>query len=221
MFHCDGSWDTFAATLGSSPEHPLRQTLFEALDPLCNQQARGRILSLAALAADTDDIPTDVFEFSEYVRGPLCEAAAHVLGEDVAEQLQQYLAPILMTASSGARPSPPPAKPSGHTKLALVVQREGKVRNYVVDVLNEIGFLVLVSEDAMQANAVIAKQHPTLLCVESDLPGISATQLAAMVRRAYGDQAPAFVMVPSEGDFEPADLLAAIDHSLNPHADSA
>ena len=42
-----------------------------------------------------------------------------------------------------------------------------------------------------------------------------------MVRRAYGEQAPAFVMVPSEGDFEPADLLAAIDHSLNPQADTA
>lgn len=200
-------------------DHPLHQTLVEALDPFCNTKARERIFALAAIAADMERIPTDVFEFSEYVRGPLTKATTEVLGEDVADHVKQQLAPILMTASSGSRPSQPPAK-KHNAKLALVVQRRGATRNYVESILSELGFRVLTSEDAMQANAVIAKSRPAVLLVESDLPGISASQLAAMVRRAYGESAPAFVMVPSEGDFEPADLLAAIDQSLNPRADA-
>lgn len=192
--------------------HPLHQTLLEALHPLCNERARERIFALAAIAADSDRIPTDVFEFSEYVRGPFAHAASHVLGPDVAEELKQHLAPILMTASSGARRGSAPE--SVNKKLALVVQRPGDGRDDVERVLAGIGFEVRTSEDAVEANAVIAKHRPVLLCVESDLPGISATQLAAMVRRAYGNQAPAFVLVPSDGDFEPADLLAAIDQSL-------
>lgn len=200
--------------------HPLHQTLIEALDPFCTQKARERIFALAAIAADMENIPTDVFEFSEYVRGPLTRATSEVLGEDVAEQVRQQLAPILMTASSGSRPSIPPNK-APTAKLALIVQRNNEVRDYVEAILIELGFSVLTCEDAMQANAVIAKRHPAVLLVESDLPGITANQLAAMVRRAYGDSAPAFVMVPSEGDFEPADLLAAIDQSLNPRADAS
>ncbi len=198
----------------SKVPHPLHQTLAEALEPLCTGDARERIFALAALAADTDRIPTDVFEFSEYVRGPLSHATTHVLGDDAAELLQQHLAPILMTASSGCRPSSPPE--SENPRLTLLVQRCSHARGYVVDVLERIGFEVTTCEDAMQANAVIAKRRPGLVVVESELPGITATQLAAMVRRAYGDQAPAFVMVPSEGDFEPDDLLSAIDQSLNP-----
>jgi CheY-like chemotaxis protein len=197
--------------------HPLHQTLIEALDPLCNEEARERIFSLAAIAADAETIPTDVFEFSEYVRGPFTSAAKHVLGDDAADQLKQQLAPILMTASSGSRPNAA-RKRSANTKLSLVVQRKGTVRGYVVSILTEIGYEALTCEDAVQANAIIAKRHPALLCVESELPGVSATQLAAMVRRAYGDQAPAFVMVPSDGEFEPNDLLEAIDESLNRRA---
>ncbi len=206
--------------MGSSSGHPLRQTLIEALEPFCNAEARERIFALAALANESDKIPSDVFEFSEYVRGPLTQATTHVLGEDVAEQLQQHLAPILMTASSGSRPNLPPSSQTNNKKLALVVQKRGNVRQYVHDVLTKVGFKVILCEDAMQANAVIAKRRPGLLCVESKLEGVSAKQLAAMVRRAYGDAAPAFVMVPSEGDFEPADLLAAIEHSLDPQADT-
>lgn len=193
--------------------HPLHQTLIEALEPLCNEGARKRIFSLAAKENEVDDIPTDVFEFSEYVRGPLAHATARVLGDDIADELKQHLAPILMTASSGCHHTPRPVE-AKTIKVALVVQRDNAVRGFVVSVLSELGFAPLTCDDAMQANAVIAKERPTLLCVESDLPGISASQLAAMVRRAYGEQAPAFVMVPTEGDFEPADLLAAIDESL-------
>lgn len=194
-------------------QHPLHQTLVEALDPFCTRDARDRIFALAALAADTDNIPTDVFEFSEYVRGPLSTATSHILGDDVAEQLRQYLAPILMTASSGSRPASAPILEKD-AQLALVVQQPGSIRDYVCSVVREMGFEVLTSEDAMQANGVIAKRRPSLLLVESELAGISATQLAAMVRRAYGDQAPAFVMVPSGGDFEPDDLKSAIDQGI-------
>ncbi len=154
-------------------------------------------------------IPTDVFSFCDYVRGPLSLATTEVLGEDVTEQVRQHLAPILMTASSGIGEAQPQ-----DASLALILHAEGPVREFVVQILTDAGFEVEVAEDAMQANAIIAQKHPAVFLVESELSGMTASQVAAMVRRAYGEQSPAFVMVPSEGDFEPAELLSAIDHSL-------
>jgi len=179
-------------------QHPLHRALVEALEPLCTADKRDRILALAALAQG-DELPVDVFAFSDYVRGPLARAIAEVLGGAAAQTVVGFLAPILVTASSGASRQPRRSQPKQRSApLVLVVDSDDGTRAQIEATLQHEGMATVPCVDAMTAIAQCGNELPDVVVTALDMPGVNGAQLAAMLHRSYRNSAPPIVVVTND-----------------------
>lgn len=74
-------------------------------------------------------------------------------------------------------------KGDGHHALIIVADIQRDFRNFVVQLLHDQGFHLVVAEDGETAHAATIERHPRLLLVNPYLPKLMGTDLIARLRK--------------------------------------
>jgi DNA-binding response OmpR family regulator len=84
------------------------------------------------------------------------------------------------------------------------------LRAPLLDELTALGHEVSVAGDGDHALALIAKERPSLVVVEVDLPGVSGLDVCRRVRESDGERSRTFVLVLTDDEL-PGRLAAVLD----------
>jgi CheY-like chemotaxis protein len=100
-------------------------------------------------------------------------------------------------ASAGAEePQPPPA--AAARRSILVVDDDPDVRGFIVEALEEQGYVVREAADGREGIAEVEREAPDLIVLDFIMPGMSGADVARRARERRPDQPILFVSGYSE-----------------------
>jgi CheY-like chemotaxis protein len=168
--------------------------------------AKERCDELLDKAAGTSGFPSTADGAIEFVAGPLRQTIADELGPDAAAKLFAILAPLLSSAAAESKPAAPRAERAaeerpqtgGDPPVAIVVDPDSAGRSRIAAILSRAGYRALTAADPNLALAMCLRSSPAALVATVDLPPMSGEKLVALLAVAFGDKAPAVVLVADD-----------------------
>jgi PAS domain S-box-containing protein len=95
---------------------------------------------------------------------------------------------------------PPPAPPVASRRSILVVDDDPDVRGFIVEALEEQGYVVREAADGREGIAAVDREAPDLIVLDFIMPGLSGADVARHARERRPDQPILFVSGYSETD---------------------
>jgi signal transduction histidine kinase len=95
-----------------------------------------------------------------------------------------YLPPAEVTQAAAAAEAVAPAPAAGGGALILVVDDDAGVRDYVVEVLEGLGYATLAAEDGPTGLAVLDRETVDLVVLDYAMPGMTGAEMAQQALKA-------------------------------------
>lgn len=179
----------------------LRRLVTQAIDREAPRVAqRDDILRAALEAAGHDDVPDDAAAFTVFVLGALHDEVGQALGDEAAHAVVISLRPWLERKTAAAFDEPPTVAETEDAPTVLVVDDDIAVRSGLVQMLRGLGYNAVSAPDGNVALAMCVRYRPRVVISELAIGEARGKQLAALLRVAFGEQAPPLVMMTSEPD---------------------
>jgi CheY-like chemotaxis protein len=178
----------------------LRKILREALSHLTPaRHLQNHLIDVAVRAADDYVEEDDPVVFRLFVHGPLSDAVESVFGPSGAEKLKRELeshtSPIeesgVVRIDEGDRPTTPAPK----VPVVLIATSHTAGRDAYVRLLGDVGYALQTVTDAATAVAECAAARFDLIIADLDWLDVDGNQLAEMLQRALGPDAPPIIVL--------------------------
>jgi CheY-like chemotaxis protein len=184
------------------PGEQLHRLVRQALDRVATEEQRDEMLHAALVASGHHDVPPDLGEFAGFLFGPLKRTVTGKLGADAAEVVVDCLEAVVSARCEAASAVGTEfAAPEQGTPTVLVVDSDIAVRSQLIKLLKSKGYNAVSAPDANVALAMCVRYRPDLVLSEVPPDASRGKQLAALLKVAFGDQAPPFIaMMAGEPD---------------------
>ena len=185
----------------SQPE-ALARLLRQALGRAAGRDRTEDLLALACRTAGRAAPPVTLDEVIEFVTGPLSQIVSAEVSPEKAQSLLTMLAPLLRKAVQDTRASEAdPGEKSvaaDEPPVAMVVDPQHDARSRTTKLLQQAGYRVLSAADGNVALAMCVRTRPTVLVSTLELPGLSGEKLVALLRVAFGEDAPKVLLLADD-----------------------
>jgi CheY-like chemotaxis protein len=184
---------------GGQQRRIVLQSLVEVAPP---DQAEA-ILKAALAKAQLSDVPSQLAHLSGFIFGALHDAIEAVVGAETARRVVDQLQAVVdASVAEGDEEASPAAAIS---QLVLVVDPDVTTRSQVVLFLKKNGHAAVSAPDDNVALAMCVRYRPKVVVAGQDAS--RGQQLAALLRVAFGDDAPPMVLL---GSGEPSAGVEAV-----------
>jgi CheY-like chemotaxis protein len=188
-------------TPANLPGEQLHRLVRQAIDRVGTEEQRDRVMHQALVASGHHDVPADLGEFAGFLFGPLKTATLEILGADAAETVVDCLEAVVSARCEAASAVGTEfAAPEQGTPTILVVDSDIALRSQLIKLLKSKGYNPVSAPDANVALAMCVRYRPDLVMSEVPSDASPGKQLAALLRVAFGDQAPPFLALVGETD---------------------
>ena len=199
-------------TPANLPGEQLHRLVRQALERVANEDERDQIMHEALVASGHHDVPADLGEFAAFLFGPLKTSVVTRLGDEAAEIVVDSLEAVVSARCEAASSVGTEfAAPEQGTPTVLVVDSDIAVRSQLIKLLKNKGYNPVSAPDANVALAMCVRYRPDLVLSECPPNATAGKQLAALLRVAFGDQAPPFIaLVQNKEDKLPREAVAGV-----------
>ena len=195
----------------------VRRLVRQALERIASQQDMDAALRVALLNAAETEIPDDPARLTTFVLGPLRDAIVEFVNEKAADIMVRSLKPLLKMKSEIELKIPDQgddeeegdeAKRAARASVSdlgvtvIVVDSDVAERAKIVRVLRDNGYNGVSAPDANVALAMCVRRRPDLLIANLDDAATSGRQLSALLRVAFGSEAPPLVLLTKAEEAE-------------------
>lgn len=172
-----------------------RRIVQQALVEVVPQAEADAILKRALAEADLPDVPSQLTQLSIFLFGALHAAIEKSVGAETArrvvDQLQAVVDASITETEEGPDAVATAASPS--KSLVLVVDPDVSTRSQVVLILKKNGHAAVSAPDDNVALAMCVRYRPGVVVAGYDVQ--KGQQLAALLRVAFGEEAPPMVLL--------------------------
>jgi len=179
----------------------VRRLVRQAIDRAAKAE-RDTILRVALLNAGEEDIPDDSARLTAFVLGGLHDAIVEFVDDKAAASIVKSLRPLLKMKSELDLEEEEVAEvdvtAAGIRHRVLVVDDDVRVRAQLVGMLSAAGFQAASTPDANVALAICVRQRPDAIVAEVNSEAMSGTRLLALLRVAFGLDAPLLVLLAGD-----------------------
>ncbi len=149
-----------------------------------------------ALDRAGEQLPASRVAFLAFVSGTLYDVVEAALDVDAADEVTSLVCEKIdrwmRHNTSEAQLTEPPPSTLGEV---LIVDDEPLVITALRRLLESAGFEVSCAANGEEALALCAKHCPALVVTDFDMPLMSGTQLASLIRMSLGDDAPPIILL--------------------------
>jgi CheY-like chemotaxis protein len=175
-------------SLGGQQRRIVRQALAEVASP----ERVEEILAEALADAAVPDVPEQLAQLSIFLFGALHAAIARAVDEEAARRVVDQLQAVLDASINEAEGGSEGALPDTQS-LVLVVDPDVATRSQVVAFLKKNGLAAVSAPDDNVALAMCVRYRPAVVVAGHD--ATRRQQLAALLRVAFGGDAPSMVLL--------------------------
>ena len=157
------------------------------------------VMRIALLNHGSDGVPSEVADLTHFVLDPLRKAADDLVGADKSSKLVKSLMPLLRSQAradedldGGDRDDAEPGNPVSPS--VLVVDSDHMHRALLLKQLKQKGFSAVSALDTNVALALCMRHRPRVV-VAVDEGDIDGRNLAALLKVAFGAEAPQVILV--------------------------
>jgi CheY-like chemotaxis protein len=182
------------------------------------------IMRISLLNGGHDDVPTEPGKLTAYVLGSLRDTVATFADPSAAAALVKGLRPLLSTKTEELTDDAPevraaeaeaPAPSAGAT--VLLVDDDVAVRAALVRMLRKRGYHAVSAPEANVALAMCVRRRPDLVIAAQEMQSTTGRQLGALLRVAFGNDAPPLVLLAQKpaSDDDRAAAAAVVDKPVD------
>jgi CheY-like chemotaxis protein len=183
----------------------LHRLVKQAIARFATPEQRDAVLHDALVAAGVHDVPDNLGEFALFLLGPLQRAATRHLGDAAAKSLVATLEAVTNAQTEAAEHGDDEAD---HGATVLIIDADPLVRSQLMQIMRAKGYSAASAPDGTVGLAMCVRHRPKLVLAEN-LDG-GARQLAALLRVAFGSDAPQLIVLASEGSVSPIPEAAGV-----------
>lgn len=205
----------------------VRRLVRQALERVATQQDTDAVMRVALLNAGEKEIPDDPGKLTTFVLGPLRDGVIEFVGEQAGDTLVRSLKPLLKMKSEielkipeepeeapdderSTSSTPPARRPSDLGVSVIVIDSDVGERAKISRVLRKNGYTGVSAPDANVALAMCVRRRPDLLIANLDDAGTTGKKLSALLRVAFGSEAPPLLLLTKADQQVDAQGVAAV-----------